>query len=448
MKLIYSLVVCIFLSSNFITAQTTVTFNHIGAMQTFVVPGGVFSIDVDMTGASGGDIGNMSQAPFGGQGGRGGRVQCTFPVTPNSTIYLFVGGHGTGDSLTLTCFTANGGFNGGGIGYGGYNSFNYNAGGGGGASDIRIGGMTLTDRKLIAGGGGGASCSGCTGGAALGGHGGGLAGQDGQSISCFPTCNFGYGGTAIAGGANGSWACTVGNSTPGALGIGGNGEQGPNVTCGAGGGGGGGYYGGGGGGLGPGGGGSSYTDNLATNVVHTQGFHTGDGYISITYDNCFAFSLAAANDSVCQGGQTSLLAQGGTTYTWSPANTLSCTNCQNPIASPTVTTCYTVTVADTGNCTITDTICVVVLNCTSIEEELTASDISLAPNPFNTSFVINFSKSTAATLQVLNVLGNVVYTERVNGKQANINIAEMPMGIYLVRINTTTGSITKKIIKQ
>jgi hypothetical protein len=53
---------------------------------------------------------------------------------------------------------------------------------------------------------------------------------------------------------------------------------------------------------------------------------------------------AGNNDTICLGESTVLMATGGNAYYWSPATGLSCTNCQNPVASPTTTTTYTVTV--------------------------------------------------------------------------------------------------------
>ncbi len=47
--------------------------------------------------------------------------------------------------------------------------------------------------------------------------------------------------------------------------------------------------------------------------------------------------------AICYGNSTSMTASGADVYSWSPADGLSCTNCSNPTASPTVTTTYTVT---------------------------------------------------------------------------------------------------------
>ena len=281
------LLIAVLFTSTFAFSQSA-TFNYLGAPQYFVVPASVTNISVDVRGAQGGTASNMTQAPNTSPGGNGGRVTASLGVTPGDTIWIYVGGIGQSTNGTLTCVTAVGGWNGGGFGYAGYNSYNYNSGAGGGATDLRMLGQTLNDRILVAGGGGGAGCSGCTGGGKYGGGGGNTTGQDGEDSgpSCFPLCNNGKGGSPTVGGGLGNWACqcTTSNATAGTLGIGGDGDgSGCPVTCGSGGGGGGGYYGGGGGSAGPGGGGSSYTSVSFSSVNHTQGFQAGNGQVIIDY---------------------------------------------------------------------------------------------------------------------------------------------------------------------
>lgn len=50
----------------------------------------------------------------------------------------------------------------------------------------------------------------------------------------------------------------------------------------------------------------------------------------------------------------------GETYTWTPDEDLSCSNCPNPIATPSETTTYTVTVSTDDGCSSSDTILVIV----------------------------------------------------------------------------------------
>ena len=248
------------------------TFSYTGSVQTWMVPACVSSITVDVKGGAGGS------GFAGGSGGNGGRVQATVAVTGGTMINIYVGGQGVNGAGGA------GGFNGGGTGAVG-SATAYGGGGGGGASDIRIGGTALSNRIVVAGGGGGSGADGCNAQGLTGGVGGGLiggAGAQGAVCVCDPS---GTGGTQVAGGTEGSWACGANcNATPGALGQGGNGNT--SSSCGGttgGAGGGGGYYGGGGGGLGAGGGGSSFTGTGVSSVTHTQGFQSGNGEIIITW---------------------------------------------------------------------------------------------------------------------------------------------------------------------
>ena len=228
------------------------TFNYNGGQQTWVVPNCCNSITVDVQGGKGGN------SCCSGIGGLGGRVQATLPVTPGQTLYIFVG------QGNVTCGQA---YNGGGYGCG------YSCGSGGGASDIRIGGTALTDRKIVAGGGGAGGTQNYNGWTNnFGGDGGGLVGGNGKTNNSHQNCYCGTGGTQSGGGQPPQ--CMGGS--PGSLGSGGSAGY-------YGGGGGGGYYGGGcGGGGGGAGGGSSYTASNVTGVTHTQGFATGDGVVVIT----------------------------------------------------------------------------------------------------------------------------------------------------------------------
>ncbi|CAN5907055.1 hypothetical protein BH11BAC7_BH11BAC7_22400 [soil metagenome] len=64
--------------------------------------------------------------------------------------------------------------------------------------------------------------------------------------------------------------------------------------------------------------------------------------------------------TITAGQSTQLNGTGGGTYSWAPAADLSCTNCPDPVASPVVTTTYTMSVTDSLGCTRTDTVTVFV----------------------------------------------------------------------------------------
>jgi hypothetical protein len=189
---------------------------------------------VDMSGAASGGGGTGPVIP-----GYGARVQSYLSVIPGDILHVIVGGRGSSCPSTLATSSNYfpGGYNGGGSGYG---SPSYlGATGGGGASDIRIGGLSLANRVVVAGGGGGYFCTGDFCGAQKGGDGGKFGGTSSVIVAC---CGAGHpnagGGNWTSGGVHG-FSCGGGPfATSGRLGFGGNGGT---VVSG---GGGGGYYGG------------------------------------------------------------------------------------------------------------------------------------------------------------------------------------------------------------
>lgn len=77
-------------------------------------------------------------------------------------------------------------------------------------------------------------------------------------------------------------------------------------------------------------------------------------------------AVAEGDTIICSGQAASLRASGGRLFQWSPAQGLSCTDCPNPIATPTRTTTYTVKVSNTdisaeGACTDTDSVTITVI---------------------------------------------------------------------------------------
>jgi hypothetical protein len=209
-------------------------------MQSWVVPAGVTRAHFDISGAAGGD----SNSQYGPYAGKGGRAETGLPLTPGSTVHIAVGGKGT--YRDNCCSGA--GYNGGGAG---------SRLGGGGATDIRIGGTSLLDRVLVAGGGGAA------------GDMGGLNGGDGGGLTGTP-------GTGAGGGAGGTQTAGGSGIYPiwsGSFGQGGSNGGSPNATAG----GGGGWYGGaasrtGGGGSGAGPSGTHFS----------TGVNGGNGSATIT----------------------------------------------------------------------------------------------------------------------------------------------------------------------
>ncbi|WP_121808446.1 gliding motility-associated C-terminal domain-containing protein [Mucilaginibacter kameinonensis] len=68
--------------------------------------------------------------------------------------------------------------------------------------------------------------------------------------------------------------------------------------------------------------------------------------------NAQPVAAVAPVEPICEGSSVTLNASGGSTYSWSPSTGLSDAGIANPVASPTDTTLYTVTVSN-GTCTST-----------------------------------------------------------------------------------------------
>ncbi|HRI26833.1 MAG TPA: gliding motility-associated C-terminal domain-containing protein [Chitinophagales bacterium] len=92
---------------------------------------------------------------------------------------------------------------------------------------------------------------------------------------------------------------------------------------------------------------------------------------------------------------------------WSPSAGLSCTDCPNPVASPAVTTTYTVTSILSG-CNVSDQVTVTV-----IQEKPQVSNIKLTCNPSKTAFTVSFTISGGDAASY-NVTGN---TGTLNGNE-------------------------------
>jgi len=81
--------------------------------------------------------------------------------------------------------------------------------------------------------------------------------------------------------------------------------------------------------------------------------------INVTGFNTPLIANAGIDDTICPGDNIILNASGGGTYTWNSSPSLSCTNCQNPTATPGSTQSYILTV-DQGGCNDADTVTITV----------------------------------------------------------------------------------------
>ncbi len=331
-------IVLVFLrdTSSKLCAQTSLTYSYTGSMQTFTVPNCVAFVTIEVAGAEGTGMSGYI-------GGQGGIAKAVLPVTIGQVLNIFVGGQNS--------------YNGGGPGQSGAH--------GGGASDVRVGGIAITDRVIVAGGGGGSGGDNwnCLVGTGYGGGGiavgtnfvggaGGAGWTSGTGCGSSGANNGGAGGSGWHGGGGGGGGfisgglggqSVSGTGATGSLGIGGSAysaslciEEGTGA-------GGGGYFGGGGAagdncGAGQGGGGSSWTGTL-TSPSFTSGGNLGNGYAKISYD-FIPPSIPITGTSpnqICYGTTMTLTATGVPNYTWSNGS-----QSNSIVVTPTSNTTYSV----------------------------------------------------------------------------------------------------------
>ncbi|PWG08744.1 hypothetical protein DF268_36280 [Streptomyces sp. V2] len=336
-------------------------FSYTGADQTFSVPPGVSSLNVQLWGAGGGgDNSTYYAGQVGGAGG--GYTTGTLAVTPGQSLTVMAGQGGQVNAYALMY---------GGGGAGGWTQTAGAIGASGGGMSALWNGASFSTPLLIAGGGGGASPGADTNNPRPGAGGGTNGGGDGQPALSGQGGTQSAGGTAATNGTGGS-QCAATANTAGRQWYGGNGFNSVAGRGGeGGGGGGGGYFGGGGGSCqlmgprtaynGPGGGGSGYiggagvTGASTVNGSSPTANNTG-GAAAGTGSAQYPAGVGAGGGDSKSGGNGAVVIQ------WVTQTKLSVTKTASPnpyVPGNPVT--YTVTVANAGpapatNARITDAV--------------------------------------------------------------------------------------------
>jgi PKD repeat protein len=151
---------------------------------------------------------------------------------------------------------------------------------------------------------------------------------------------------------------------------------------------------------------------------------------------------AGSPGTICVGETTVLAATGGSTYTWSPSTGLSCTNCQAPVASPTVTTAYTVTATAANGCSASANTVVFVNPCTGIDES-SANGIHVYPNPLaGSELTVEIPLqmlSSSSEFMLVDVTGRLVMKAAISSEKMKISRSTIQSGIYFWMISSSEG---------
>jgi hypothetical protein len=83
---------------------------------------------------------------------------------------------------------------------------------------------------------------------------------------------------------------------------------------------------------------------------------------------------------------------------------------------------------------------------TASVSSLNFETIKIYPNPANGN-KIYFNLTNDVSVNIYNVLGKLITTEKINKKNNSIDISNFSKGVYLIKIASPNQIITKKMIK-
>ena len=150
------------------------------------------------------------------------------------------------------------------------------------------------------------------------------------------------------------------------------------------------------------------------------------------------------SSAILDQGQTVILAaSGATSYTWTPATDLSCTDCSSPIASPSQTTTYTVTGSDVSGCTGSASVTILVNeDCNEIYVPTVFSPDGSSGNQENQKICIYGNCIVRMTYMVYDRWGNKVYeySPEIPCWDGTFNGQKLNAGVYAYKLYVTLTS--------
>ena len=157
----------------------------------------------------------------------------------------------------------------------------------------------------------------------------------------------------------------------------------------------------------------------------------------------------AGNDTLIPPGdsvQLGIIGRPDITYSWSPTAGLNNPNIANPIAKPSISTIYVLTVTDTNSLACTnvfkDTVNVQV-GYLGVKENSNSVTFNIYPNPVKNNLCI-VCNSVNAEFIITDVLGEEIKNIIIHNTKTEVDLSDLKNGIYFIK--ELKENVSKKII--
>jgi hypothetical protein len=191
----------------------------------------------------------------------------------------------------------------------------------------------------------------------------------------------------------------------------------------------------------------SVSPNLTTNysvTVYSNNCSSTDNVTVSVVEPVYA--SAGENVEICLGESTTLSASGGLEYLWNTGETTQSID----VTPEDEITFYSVTVSNGINAR-TATVQITANDCN--EEEVVASNLNIAvyPNPTQNNVNIKLKDFSGITsLQLVDLSGRMLINKTINiNRQTlvkNLDVSDLPRGIYIISVSQSGQTFTKRLI--
>ena len=161
---------------------------------------------------------------------------------------------------------------------------------------------------------------------------------------------------------------------------------------------------------------------------------TVDTSVVVAKIDLSSVNITAAKHIIVEGSSVALSVDGGISYSWTPVATLSCNTCANPIATPSVTTTYTIVASDINGCTITSELTIIVKPPCMDETDLFVPNV-FSPNNdgINDILYLEGNGLTNIYLAIYDRWGNLIFEsfDQAQGWDGMNKGNKMENGVYV-----------------